>query len=164
MEVFKVLHPVVAVFFPFQAQQTPHNFCRRLNPASLPGRGSSLPFCPCERPLCRLGAHLRGALACNWTLDGEIFGAAGPPHPGNQAPLSPCPLTVCPAALSSSANPPSIPLRCGTARETGCCFVLAVWLCCWWPASYGAPTLSPILLFSLFFFFFDLSCREGTPV
>lgn len=38
-----------------------------------------------------LGAHLCGALACKWTLDVEIFGAAGPPHPGNQAPLCPCP-------------------------------------------------------------------------
>lgn len=35
-------------------------------------------------------APLRG-LACSRTLDVDIFGAAGPPHPGNQAPLSPYP-------------------------------------------------------------------------
>lgn len=33
---------------------------------------------------------LRG-LACSRTLDVDIFEAAGPPHPGNQAPLSPYP-------------------------------------------------------------------------
>lgn len=48
-----------------------------------------------------LGAHLCGALACNWTLDVEIFGAAGPPHPGNRAPLS-----LCPSLFARALFPP----------------------------------------------------------
>lgn len=105
-------------------------------------------------------APLRG-LACSRTLDVDIFGAAGPPHPGNQAPFEPLPLTVCPATLSSSAHSSSFsPWDWKKAWETACCFVLTAWLCCWWPASYGAPklpfTFSPCLSLT--------SSRERTPV
>ncbi len=36
----------------------------------------------------RTGSAPLQGLACSRTLDVDIFGAAGPPHPGNQAPLS----------------------------------------------------------------------------
>lgn len=38
------------------------------------------------------------------------------------------------------------------AWETACCYGLTAWMCCWWPASYGAPKLSPIHFLSLSFF------------
>lgn len=33
------------------------------------------------------------------------------------------------------------PWKWKEAWETACCFVLTAWICCWWPASYGAPKL-----------------------
>lgn len=85
------LHPVVAELPPLCLTKRSITSPVPWTQPPLPGWGCSIPFCPCEWPLCTLGAHLWGALACNWTLDVEIFGAAGPPHPGNQALLSPCP-------------------------------------------------------------------------
>lgn len=80
-------------------------------------------------------APLRG-LAHSRTLDVDIVGAAGPPHPGNQAPLSPYPSLFAqplfpprPTLLLFSPSP----WDWKKAWETAWCFVLTAWLCCWWP-------------------------------
>lgn len=59
-------------------------------------------------------APLRG-LARSRTLDVDIFGAAGPPHPGNQAPLSPYPSLF--AQPLFPPRPTLLLFRRGTGRK-----------------------------------------------
>lgn len=104
-------------------------------------------------------APLRG-LARSRTLDVDIVGAAGPPHPGNQAPFEPLPLTVCPATLSSSAHSLLFPLAVGLEESLRdsmlfCAHCLVVLLV----AGFLWCTKAPIH-FSPSFSFFDL--LQGT--
>lgn len=71
-----------------------------------------------------LGSHQESTSA---GLVVDIVGSAGSLHPGNRAFLSPYPWLF--------AQPWS------EACDRQSCFVLAAWLCRWWPASCCAPKL-----------------------